>query len=211
LPIPSSVVSTLAGKHLGTVGATLASFIGMSIGAVIGFVVARTWGRPVARWFTKDEDLARMEELSLKLGPTVLVVTRAVPILAEAGVLLMGINRLPWRQFLPPVLLANLGLSLVYAISGKNLPIVYAMAGAVALPVLAACVVRWIWRETPPAPGPRPVDETQSPRTESDLRTRAGAAHVPGEPTAAGEKNFRISSLVRGMTSLGRCLYIGTV
>jgi membrane protein DedA with SNARE-associated domain len=152
LPIPSSVVSTLAGKQLGTLGATLASFVGMSLGAVIGFAIARRWGRGFARWFAKDEDLARMEELSLKLGPTVLVVTRAVPILAEAGVLLMGVNRLPWQQFLPPVLLANLGLSLVYAVSGENLSFVYAMAGAIALPVLAACVVRWVWREAPVSP-----------------------------------------------------------
>ena len=147
LPIPSSVVSTLAGKHLETEVATMASFVGMSLGAIIGFAVARAWGRPLALWFTKEEDLARMEELSDRLGSIVLVVTRAVPILSEAGVLLMGVNRLSWRKFLTPVLLSNLGLSYVYAASGENLPILYAMAGAIALPVLAACVVRWVWPE----------------------------------------------------------------
>jgi membrane protein DedA with SNARE-associated domain len=147
LPIPSSVVSTLAGSQLGTWGATAASFVGMSIGAIIGFAVARVWGRPLAMWFSKEADLQRMEELSAKLGPTVLVVTRAVPILSEAGVLLMGMNRLTWRKFLPPVLLSNLGLSFAYAISGEHLPLLYAIAGAIALPVLAACIVRWVWPE----------------------------------------------------------------
>ncbi len=148
LPVPSSVVSTLAGSQLGIVGATITSFVGMTIGAVVGFAVARWWGRPVAKWFAKEEDLARMEELTAKLGPAVLVITRAVPILAEASVLLVGASRMTWRAFLPPLLLANMGLSLVYAVSGKHLSFLYAMAGAVVLPVAAACVVRWIWPET---------------------------------------------------------------
>jgi uncharacterized membrane protein YdjX (TVP38/TMEM64 family) len=147
LPIPSSVVSTLAGSQLGTLGATAASFVGMTIGACLGFAVARWWGRPLVTWFTRKDDLLRMEELTAKLGPTVLVVTRAVPILAEAGVLLFGAMKMPWRTFLPPVLLANLGLSFAYAFFGERFPILYAMAGAVALPVAAACIVRWIWPE----------------------------------------------------------------
>ena len=147
LPIPSSVVSTLAGSQLGTLGATLASFVGMSLGAILGFAVARFWGRPFALWFTKEKDLVRMEELTQRLGPAVLVVTRAVPILSEAGVLLMGVNGLSWRRFLPPVLLSNFGLALAYAISGEHLPLLYAMAGAIALPVLAACIVRSVWPE----------------------------------------------------------------
>ena len=147
LPITSSVVSTLAGSQLGTLGATAASFVGMTLGAILGFAVARAWGRPLALWFAKEEDLTRMEELTDRLGPIVLVVTRAVPILSEAGVLLMGVNGLSWRKFLPPVLLANLGLSFVYAISGEHFALLYAMAGAIALPVLAACIVHWIWPE----------------------------------------------------------------
>ncbi|MCA9270609.1 MAG: VTT domain-containing protein [Planctomycetales bacterium] len=152
LPVPSSVVSTLAGSQLGAGGATAASFVGMSLGAVLGFAVARAWGRPIACWFSKADDLARMEELTRRLGPTVLVVTRGVPILSEAGVLLVGMNRMPWRQFLPPVLLANLGLSAAYAISGEHLSFLNAMVAAVALPVAAACVVRWVWPESPTAP-----------------------------------------------------------
>ena len=148
LPVPSSVVSTLAGSQLGIAGATVTSFVGMSIGAAVGFAVARSWGRPVVRWFTKPKDLERMEELMQKLGPSVLVVTRAVPILAEASVLLVGASRMSWRAFLAPVLLANLGLSFVYAVSGNHLSFIYAMAGAIALPVGAACIVRWIWPES---------------------------------------------------------------
>ena len=41
LPIPSSLVSTLAGWQLGAVGGTAASWIGMSLGAAIGFALAR--------------------------------------------------------------------------------------------------------------------------------------------------------------------------
>lgn len=147
LPIPSSVVSTLAGSQLGVAGATAASFVGMTIGASIGFALARWCGRPLVRRFARDDDLLRMEELTERLGPTVLVVTRAVPILAEAGVLLFGAMKMPWRTFLPPVLLANLGLSFAYALCGEHFSFLYAMAGAIALPVAAACLVRWVWPE----------------------------------------------------------------
>ena len=64
------------------------------------------------------EELQRIEQLSRRYGPSVLVVTRALPVFAEASVLLVGIERLAWRRFLPPVLLSNLGIALAYSAFG---------------------------------------------------------------------------------------------
>src|ERR1700752_3185157 len=50
LPIPSSLVSTLAGWQLGALGGTAASWIGMTLGAAIGFAVARRFGQPAVAW-----------------------------------------------------------------------------------------------------------------------------------------------------------------
>ena len=47
LPIPSSVVSTMSGWQLGPWKGTLASWVGMTIGAVIGFALARRWGKTI--------------------------------------------------------------------------------------------------------------------------------------------------------------------
>src|SRR4051812_37291372 len=45
LPVPSSLVSTAAGAQLGAVPATAASWMGMTLGAVLGYWLARTFGR----------------------------------------------------------------------------------------------------------------------------------------------------------------------
>ena len=103
LPIPASLVSTLGGARLGWAGGTAASWAGMSLGAVLGFAWLRYGGRPVAERLAGPEELQRIEQLSRRYGPSVLVVTRALPVFAEASVLLVGIERLAWRRFLPPV------------------------------------------------------------------------------------------------------------
>ena len=146
LPVPSSFVSTLAGARLGPVGGTLVSWLGMTAGSVLGFALARWCGHALARRLSSPEDLASMEVLTDRHGPAILVFTRALPVLAEAAVLLLGAMRLPWRRFLPPLALANLGLAIAYSALGhwagtqNQLPL--ALAASIALPVLAATIAR---------------------------------------------------------------------
>jgi uncharacterized membrane protein YdjX (TVP38/TMEM64 family) len=147
LPIPSSMVSTAAGGELGWFLGTIASTLGMSIGSIAGFALARGLGETFTRWFTKRESLDQMQSLSERFGPSVIILTRGVPILAEASVLLLGLRRMTWKQFLPPLLLSNFGLSLVYAIFG-DLAAQYdatmlALAVSILLPVIVAAAVQW--------------------------------------------------------------------
>ncbi|MCA9227064.1 MAG: VTT domain-containing protein [Pirellulaceae bacterium] len=149
LPVPSSVLSTFGGWQFGAFGGTIVSWVGMSIGATLGFALARRYGQRFAHWLSSPSQLRRMETLSQRFGPAVLVLTRGVPVLAEASVLLMGMNRLAWRRFLPPVLLSNLGLSIAYAAFGKQaethemLPL--ALGIAIGLPVvLLMLVASWL-------------------------------------------------------------------
>lgn len=116
LPIPSSVISTLAGQQLGAAYGTLCSWLGMNISAVVGFGLARCCGR---RWLSQDDDQAA-RQLSRHFGRMSLVVTRALPVLAEATVLHAGLTGMSWQNFLPPVLLSNLGISAAYAWLGQQ-------------------------------------------------------------------------------------------
>jgi uncharacterized membrane protein YdjX (TVP38/TMEM64 family) len=148
LPIPSSVVSTVAGTQLGIVLGTAVSWLGMTLGAAVGFVLARTCGRPLAERFASSEDLAQLDAVSERYGAWLLVATRALPILAEAAVLLLGATHLPWRRFWPAIALANLGIALVYSLLGHlareqdALPL--ALAASIALPLLATTLARWL-------------------------------------------------------------------
>lgn len=146
LPVPSSFVSTLAGGQLTPVRATLASWLGLSLGAVLGFLAARLWGRPLAERLAGREDLVAMSRRGNTYAPAALILTRALPILAEAAVLLYGVQKLSWRVFLPPVLLANLGIAIGYSLLGyyacKYEWLPFALSISVALPLWIAWLVR---------------------------------------------------------------------
>lgn len=153
LPTPSSLISTMAGWKLHWHVGGLASWLGMSLGAILGFGLARRVGWAAA-WLAREDDLRQMSELCQRFGPWMLVISRAVPVLAEASVLIVGMHRLSWRRFLPPVLLSNLGISLVYSCIGDfaraygGLPL--AVGASIALPVVVATLFRRVF-PTPPA------------------------------------------------------------
>lgn len=152
LPIPSSVISTLSGWQLGWWWGGLATWCGMNLGAAAGFFVARIWGQPLALWFTREADLERARELNEQYGPALLVVTRAMPVLAEASVLMAGVHGMTWRRFLPAIALSNLGIAVAYAGFGDYaeqrqwLP--FALGVAVAIPVVIASAGRWLLPRT---------------------------------------------------------------
>lgn len=146
LPVPSSAVITYAGGVIGFWMATLISWIGLTVGACLGFGLAKSLGKPFARRFAEPEDLDRVERVAERFGPAVLLVTRPLPILAEACVLLMGTTQLSWRRFLVPVVVSNLGLSLVYALCGAGFEdqktLIVAAVASGTLPLLLALLIR---------------------------------------------------------------------
>jgi 3-dehydroquinate synthase len=78
-----------------------------------------------------------------------LVLTRALPILAEASVLALGALGLSWRRFFPAVALSNLGIAAIYSVFGalarEREAVIPAMAASVVVPLAAAALVRWRW------------------------------------------------------------------
>ncbi len=146
LPIPSSVISTLSGWQLGWLWGTLATWLGMNAGAVIGFALARRYGQKFARYFSRSDDLERMHSISQRYGPMVLVLTRALPVFAEASVLIAGIHRLSWRRFLPAIIFSNFGIAVAYAAFGdyaeRNQWLPLALAVSISIPVLVAMLAR---------------------------------------------------------------------
>ena len=147
LPVPSSFVSTFAAGVLGFPLATAASWLGLTAGAVLAFAIARWLGRPAALWFSGRADLDRVDRLSQRYGPLVLILARPVPVLAEASVLLLGTTRLSWRWFLLPVALANLAVAAVYSALGSTASMPVALAASIALPLAAAAAARKFWPE----------------------------------------------------------------
>ncbi|MEZ5943011.1 MAG: VTT domain-containing protein [Planctomycetaceae bacterium] len=154
LPIPSSAVNTYAGAQLGIILGTLAAFLGMTIGSLFGFTLAR-WGGPrVLRWFTTTEDINRLARLQERWSVWLLLITRPLPILAEACVVFLGALQTPWRVFFPTILISNLAIAVIYAVLGKwaageNLT-TWALVASILIPLLLTYLVRhFVAGETP--------------------------------------------------------------
>ena len=109
LPIPSSILSTVSGAVLGFVGGAVANTLGMTLGCLAGYRAGR---------LAKGQSDERLAALWARHGEWTLVVTRAVPVLAEAGVLFAGVTGMPFRRFLWITTLANAGIGTLYAAIG---------------------------------------------------------------------------------------------
>ncbi len=150
LPVPSSLVNTLAGAKLGALAGGFVCFAGLSVGAAIGFGLAKMAGPALQRRWLKEEDAASLKKFADTWGVVTLVVTRALPILAEATVVLLGVQGLSWRKFWPPVLFANAGIALAYAAFGQMAAeqewLVIALAVSAGLPLLLTFFARrWLY------------------------------------------------------------------
>lgn len=140
LPVPSSVVATASGATLGWLGGAAASCAGLTLGCWIGYRLGRAAG-PAATRLIGSAGARRLEDLLERYGPLAVIAVRAVPVLAEASILLAGIGRMPQAAVLRAALLANAGLSLIYAGLGAWAvdagAFMLAFAGSLLLPCLA--------------------------------------------------------------------------
>lgn len=118
LPVPSSLIATASGVLLGSTQGSLVTWMGMQAGALIGYALGRSAGRSVARRFVGEGELQRAERSHRRWGGFSLIVSRAVPVLAESSVLLAGLVRMPFARFVVLTGASNAAISIVYASVG---------------------------------------------------------------------------------------------
>lgn len=146
LPVPSSLISTAAGALLGFAGGVACSWLGMTAGCLFGYLLGR---RSPAEKLLGEAESAKVMEARAKYGDWVLIVFRAVPVLAEASVFVAGLARMPFRRFAWITGLSNLGISAVYAAAGafaaRRESFLLAFTAAVLIPAAAMLAARY-WR-----------------------------------------------------------------
>jgi uncharacterized membrane protein YdjX (TVP38/TMEM64 family) len=151
LPVPSSFVSAGAVSLLGPVLGAFVIWLGMSIGAFIGYFLGRSGGVALARRVVGERELARAERLMRRFGGWVVVVCRGVPVLAEASTLLAGTTRMPFGGFSLSSLAANAGIAAAYAWlwfigSNRTLALLVPFALGILVPALALGIVKSLER-----------------------------------------------------------------
>jgi 3-dehydroquinate synthase len=147
LPIPSSIVAAVGVVALGPVLGAASIWLGMSGGAALGYALGKSGGRTLVRKLVGERELSRAERLASRFGTGVLVVSRGVPVLAEASTLLAGALAVPVGRFALVVALSNLGLALAYALLARVTSLaaggfVLPFALGILVPALALLVLR---------------------------------------------------------------------
>lgn len=144
LPVPSSLVSTFAGKMLGFWMGTAASWCGMTAGTALAFWLVHMFGRPLAQRLSSEEELHRMNAMVKRYGVFILVLMRPIPVFAEASVLMMGTMRLSWWRFWVAVGFSNFGIAAAYAAMGDCIQLPVAIAASLAVPFVIIMLARWL-------------------------------------------------------------------
>jgi uncharacterized membrane protein YdjX (TVP38/TMEM64 family) len=137
LPIPSSVISVFAGSAFGLAWGAAVIWAGLMAGCLLGYALGAVPGRGLANRVVGRRDVAGMGRLFEGAGPVVLVLARAVPVLAEASVLAAGAARMPLATFLLTTGLSNIGVALAYAGVGATA----AATGSFLLAFIGMCSV----------------------------------------------------------------------
>ncbi len=137
LPVPSSLVGVLAGAVLGVGLGALAVWLGLMAGCGLGYWLGARPGRWAAGRILTATDMAGLARVADGVGIVALAVTRPVPVLAEALVLLAGAAQMSPMRFLLVITPANAFTAFAYAglgaFAGFGIPL---LAGLAALPAI---------------------------------------------------------------------------
>ena len=160
LPVPSSVVSVLTARclstfvapaWLGLLAAAGVLWLGMMSGAMLAWVLGKCGGETLARRWVGESEFQRLRDFGEKYGPIVLVLLRAVPLFAEASVLVLSVSGVRfWRVFFLPIALSNLGIAAVYVFLGSaqnGLPLSVVLLASIALPAAVSLAAKYFFRD----------------------------------------------------------------
>jgi uncharacterized membrane protein YdjX (TVP38/TMEM64 family) len=118
-PVPSSLVAAFAGVTFGPIVGSLLVFVGLSIGCAVGYVIGRRVGRSVGgtRYGRRAgrRVLATAAAIHSRDAAIAVVVTRPVPLLAEATVVVAGLSGMRRTTFAFACLAANAVVAILFA------------------------------------------------------------------------------------------------
>lgn len=141
LPVPSSVVATLGGSVLGVVAGTACAWLGMTLGAAAGWAVGRlAGGRALAGIDAADR--AALDRQERRLGPAFIVLTRPLPLVAEAAAILCGAAGVSGPGFIAWAAAGNLAVAFAWSLAGwlgaRADTVQWVLAGSLVVPLALA-------------------------------------------------------------------------
>lgn len=147
LPVPSGPLITLAGGHLGLAMTAAAAWVGLMLGGIAAFAITKRWGGSLAERLASADDLKNLKTLADEHDTWLLLVTRPLPILAEATVLLCGALDTCWSRLLWTLAIGNGVVALAFALLGSQAEEQEWMATAIVLSIVAPLAATLVVRQ----------------------------------------------------------------
>lgn len=118
IPVPSSLVMTTQGALFGVVVGSILGMAG-SVGAtLVGFALGRRGSGMIQR-FVHVEAADRSNSLIERQGTLAIIVTRPLPVLAEATAIVAGSTSMTWSQVIKGSLVGCLPAAVIYSVAGS--------------------------------------------------------------------------------------------
>lgn len=164
LPVPSGPVITLAGGQLGVPLTVLAAWLGLMLGGLLAFAAAKRWGSALAERVAAPAELASLRGTANAHDVWLLLVTRPLPILAEAAVLLAGTLDTRWPRLLGSLAVGNAVVAVAFAVLGSQAQqhewMLIALVLSIVVPLAGTWVLRQRMTRAPAVPASADTTET---------------------------------------------------
>jgi uncharacterized membrane protein YdjX (TVP38/TMEM64 family) len=147
LPVPSSVLMTFNGAALGLVYGALASLMGVTGSAVLGYWLGSR-GSALLQRAIGHREMDRAQRFFVRWGSFAVLLSRPIPIVAETTAVLAGSSRMGWGPFLASVVAGSVPVCAGYAWAGASVSRSFnSLLVFVAALLLAALLLLWrYWR-----------------------------------------------------------------
>jgi uncharacterized membrane protein YdjX (TVP38/TMEM64 family) len=120
-PTPGQLVAIVSGYIFGAFKGTILSMIGLTIGAIIAFLLARITGRRLLHYFLSTKTLSRLDSYILRKGTFLLFLLLIIPNPLGDGVYyLAGLTDFPLLIFIILVIICRLPSNIVNNIIGAK-------------------------------------------------------------------------------------------
>jgi uncharacterized membrane protein YdjX (TVP38/TMEM64 family) len=116
-PVPSSIIMFVNGVLFGVILGSLLSILGGLGATLLGHWIG-TKGEAASKRWIGETALNRARLFFQKHGMVALIVSRPIPILAEAISIIAGISGMPRKQLIPGTIIGLLPAAILYAIAG---------------------------------------------------------------------------------------------
>ena len=120
IAVPTLTITILAGFFLGFPAGATAALTGMSLAAFTGYTISSVWGDRVISLLVRNKnERLEMRETFGKSGPTMIILSRAAPIIPEVTACMAGATGMRLHSYALYFIISSLPYVLIAAYAGS--------------------------------------------------------------------------------------------